>query len=353
MKFRFVTKGDILSMDNRKDIFVFGAGNLGSMTAKFLILNGANFKGYCLDDIYYKIQNKSSGGYISISELSKRSENTYELFYALGSVNRMKRLMHETWRKEVLIIWDPWITLERDRLCLDQYADELLAVRDLWEDDLSRKTQDGFIKALKTGDGCEDIKNFQPDTYFNDLTTYLQFMDGGFVDCGAYDGDSIGKYLNFVGDRKQTIWAFEPDMDNYYNLKNNFGGKEYVKCIPKGVWDSETRLHFLSGNGEASSVNVGGEVFIDVTTIDKVVKTEKVACIKMDVEGSELNALRGAAKVICRDYPMLLISAYHKVNDLITLPQYIRSIDIKRKYKFYLRHHACTRPELVVYGIPD
>ena len=73
---------------------------------------------------------------------------------------------------------------------------------------------------------------------------------------------------------------------------------------------------------------------------------------KNDIEGSELAALRGAKKTIQRDYPMLLISAYHKIDDLITLPQYIKSIDKENRYKLYLRHHALTRPELVLYAIP-
>ena len=46
-------------------------------------------------------------------------------------------------------------------------------------------------------------------------------------------------------------------------------------------------------------------------------------------------------------------SAYHKQEDLITLPQFIASCKNENfKYDVFLRHHGCTVPELVLYGIP-
>lgn len=352
MKLKFITRTDILNMDKNKDVFVFGAGSFGRETAKFLKMNGINFQGYCIDDAYYK-KNKFSGGVISVSELSKRSEDMYELFYAVGNVDRLKCFLGETWREQAFVIWDPWITFEKDKDHIGVLADEFEKTLELWSDELSCRTQKGFLQALRTGVGYEDMENLQPGTYFNDLTEGLKFMEGGFVDCGAYDGDSVREYLLFAGNKKQKIWAFEPDMDNFKKLREYFSDDENVQCIPKGVWNSETRLHFSSDSEETSAIDENGEDYVDVTTIDGIVGNEKVACIKMDIEGSELNALKGAANVICRDYPMLLISAYHRVDDLITLPQYIRSIDVKGRYKFYLRHHACTRPELVFYAIPN
>ena len=288
---------------------------------------------------------------ISVSELSQRPEDTYELFYAVGNVDRLREFLGETWREQTLVIWDPF-NFEDDKECIGILADEFEKTLELWSDELSCRTQKGFLQALRTGVGYEDMENLQPGTYFNDLTEGLKFIEGGFVDCGAYDGDSVREYLLFAGNKKQKIWAFEPDMDNFKKLREYFSDDENVQCIPKGVWNSETRLHFSSDSEETSAIDENGEDYVDVTTIDGIVGNEKVACIKMDIEGSELNALKGAANVICRDYPMLLISAYHRVDDLITLPQYIRSIDAKERYKFYLRHHACTRPELVFYAIP-
>lgn len=90
-----------------------------------------------------------------------------------------------------------------------------------------------------------------------------------------------------------------------------------------------------------------------MTTIDKAVGSEKTAFIKMDIEGSELEALKGGRKVIERDMPVLAVSAYHRQEDLITLIPYISSLrNDKYKYEIYLRHHAATQTELVVYAVP-
>ena len=94
-------------------------------------------------------------------------------------------------------------------------------------------------------------------------------------------------------------------------------------------------------------------LFRSVTTIDRAVGEEKVAFIKMDVEGAELEALKGAEGVIARDMPVLAISAYHRQEDLITLLPYISSLhNQKEHYELYLRHHGVVQAELVLYAIP-
>ncbi len=95
-----------------------------------------------------------------------------------------------------------------------------------------------------------------------------------------------------------------------------------------------------------------GNVYIAVDTIDNLVEDENVNFIKMDIEGSELKALQGAAKTIKKNKPTLTICVYHKPEDLITIPQYIRSLN--NSYKFYLRMHGAVVPqELVLYAIPE
>ena len=76
---------------------------------------------------------------------------------------------------------------------------------------------------------------------------------------------------------------------------------------------------------------------------------EKVSFIKMDIEGAELPALNGAEKIIQRHKPKLAVCVYHKREDLITIPQYIKSI--VPEYKFYLRVHFPYASELVLYGV--
>ena len=67
----------------------------------------------------------------------------------------------------------------------------------------------------------------------------------------------------------------------------------------------------------------------------------RVDYIKLDIEGSELEALHGAAKSITRWKPKMAICVYHKPEDLWTLATYIKSL--RGDYEFQFRHHPCDR----------
>ena len=71
----------------------------------------------------------------------------------------------------------------------------------------------------------------------------------------------------------------------------------------------------------------------------------------MDIEGAELSALHGAEKTIKRDKPVLAICVYHKREDLIAIPQYIK--ELVPEYKLYLRAHFPYASELVLYAISE
>ena len=70
-----------------------------------------------------------------------------------------------------------------------------------------------------------------------------------------------------------------------------------VKIIDKGSW-CEDAILFFNSNGSGSFVSEQGEECIQVTSIDAVVKNDKVTFIKMDIEGSELEALHSPENIL-------------------------------------------------------
>lgn len=88
-----------------------------------------------------------------------------------------------------------------------------------------------------------------------------------------------------------------------------------------------------------------------VTSIDDYflnAKYDKVDFIKMDIEGAELNALMGAKQILQRDKPNLAICIYHNCIDFITIPEFLRKLDLG--YKFYTGHHRPWYAETVIYA---
>ena len=77
---------------------------------------------------------------------------------------------------------------------------------------------------------------------------------------------------------------------------------------------------------------------------------ERADFIKMDIEGAELYALKGARNTIETYHPILAICVYHRREDLITIPEYIRTL--YEGYKFYIRAYSLYSTELVLYAVP-
>lgn len=245
------------------------------------------------------------------------------------------------------MIWDMGFWKDKDYLT--DHKQEFNGVRELLCDEYSKKVFDAYLEAQE-GKADEDILYSTEGTYFNGLT--MKKRKGAFLDCGSYDGQSAIDYMEFINE-ECLVYAFEPDKDNYDKLVKRMENRTNVICLNKGCYSSEKTLSFTSNGDMSSSLQESGNATVEVIDIDKVVGDEKVAFIKMDIEGAELEALKGARKVIERDMPILAISAYHRQEDLITLIPYISNLYNKsEKYNLYLRHHGVVATELVIYAIP-
>jgi hypothetical protein len=89
--------------------------------------------------------------------------------------------------------------------------------------------------------------------------------------------------------------------------------------------------------------------FIEVDTVDNIAAGKPVSYIKLDVEGAELEALKGAEQTIKTFKPILGISIYHKQRDLIDIPMYLKVI--VPEYKFYFRVHKKLAIDTVLYAV--
>ena len=124
------------------------------------------------------------------------------------------------------------------------------------------------------------------------------------------------------------------------------GGKNSV--IRKGLWDKEDVLCFKAYSNGSSRLEKKGEIKIPVGSLDDMIRDERVTFIKMDIEGSELEALKGAKNTIRNHHPRLAICIYHKPIDVIEIPAYI--LELVPEYKFYVRHYDSSLEETVLYA---
>jgi FkbM family methyltransferase len=182
------------------------------------------------------------------------------------------------------------------------------------------------------------------------------------IDAGACWGDTSLYFAHEVGDAGQVL-AFEFIPSNLRVLRRNLQANpclaRRVMLVPQPLWDrADLDLYYVDwGPGSRVSFDKLREDFADTkcqtTTIDDVVRAygiPRVDYIKMDIEGAELDALRGAAATIRRFHPKLAISLYHRIEDFETIPEFLESLHLP--YRYYLEHHTTYENETVLFAVP-
>lgn len=158
--------------------------------------------------------------------------------------------------------------------------------------------------------------------------------DDVVIDCGAHIGGFTRLALQ-AGAR--LVVAVEPEPANLRAFRRNFDQElksSRVMLIPKGVWETAGKLSLhLSTTGDSHSVIFAqkgpGDEVIEVTTLDLLageLGLDRIDFIKMDIEGSEANALRGARQVLERWKPRMAVSSYHVRGDPAALSALVWSM---------------------------
>lgn len=176
-----------------------------------------------------------------------------------------------------------------------------------------------------------------------------------FIDCGAYDGDTLRTFLQYYGENSLNKYtAFELDQVNYTRLCEN------CSCLPpsvqnklclKNIGISNCRESLAySQNDYGSVIEREGNYLAEIDTLDHCIPSdEKVTYVKMDIEGSEVDALNGAHETLRRCQPTLAVCVYHKFSHLWEIPLLIHKI--LPEHRIYLRHHSTLVCDTVCYAV--
>jgi len=175
------------------------------------------------------------------------------------------------------------------------------------------------------------------------------------IDAGGCWGDTA-LYFCSKGAGKVFVYEFIPSNIIIFNqnVSLNPQYQERIKLIDKAVWETSGIELSFNDRGPGSQVAEAGRYQGNTQTlsIDNLVANEKIGrvdFIKMDIEGAEFPALKGAANTIREHKPKLAIAVYHKPDDLIKIPAYILSLN--PDYLFYLDYFTIIAEEIVLYAI--
>jgi FkbM family methyltransferase len=168
-----------------------------------------------------------------------------------------------------------------------------------------------------------------------------------FVDAGGYTGDTLQVFLEKTENNFKKYYLFEPDEDLMKIACRQSDDKRII-YESYGLFSENGVLKFDKTGDMGGAITNRGSSSIRVCTLDSKVM-EKITFFKLDIEGAELNALKGAERQIVESKPTIAVSVYHKPNDLISISEYI--LQKVSGYKLYLYCYLNSIYEIILYAI--
>lgn len=181
------------------------------------------------------------------------------------------------------------------------------------------------------------------------------------IDGGGCWGDTALFFAHEVGERGK-VFSFEFMPANIEipqrNVNLNPGLKNRIQEVPKALWRTSGEKLAYQAFGPATTLMSGDQLNrittlpeVETISIDDFVREERlphVDFVKMDIEGAELDALRGAEQTVRAFRPNLAIAIYHRDADFVDIPRYLRNLDLG--YRFYLDHFTIYGEETVLFA---
>lgn len=175
----------------------------------------------------------------------------------------------------------------------------------------------------------QKIRNFSEKHYFNEdyfSEMCLKNEKITIFDIGAYIGDSWANFAFLFGNNLKKIYAFESNKIYFDRAKKRaakFRYKNVIECLNITLDNEKNKLDDIH-------LKISGRLFM-----------------KLDVEGAEMEILKGATEMIKKYKPNLAICVYHYIDDVWKIPEYLKSL--VPEYKFVLRGGA----HMVCYGVAE
>lgn len=351
----------IATFNNESELILFGAGLGGMKTYNFIenkIVGGKKKVKYFLDNNSTKWNTEFMSSIVYAPAKLIEDYNNQLIIISCGEGDVIKKQLIEMGIKEErIIIPDIGVVelSEHESEYIWKNVNELSAVYEMLEDDKSKKVFENILNYRVSHD-ISLIKPIAdaPESQYFDIDIISSLSNEVFLDCGSYIGDTLEEFVKISKGKYKKVICCEADKTNF-EILNDFINNNKIRdvlSINKGVWNEQGIMYFNNIGSGSGTIDASGEIEIVVDKIDTILKEEKVTFIKMDIEGSEYEALIGAIKTISKYTPKLAISVYHKKEDFIRIPLLIKSIN--PNYKLFFRHYReLSVQETICYAIPE
>lgn len=337
---------DELKGKNRP-LVLYGTGDAAEKILKQLDIRGIRVSGIFASDGF--VRDRSFAGFkvLSYAE-AKEKFGPMTVLLCFGShrpdvIETIKRVAAEQdfYAPDLPVAGDGLF----DRAFYEAHREDLAWVRERLADEQSRLVLDKVIEYKLTGriDPLLECETPEEDNWKLLKTSFESRSSmeeaASFLDLGAYTGDTVELFLKVFDGRYSDIIAVEPESRNFRKLSENTAGLEKARLVNAAAGDRCGEIPFTHGAGRGGAAGKGKVRPVSLETVDHLLSGRSIDIIKMDLEGAEGQAILGAEETIKRSRPAMLISAYHRTEDLFALPGQV--LGMAPDYRIYLRKDPC------------
>lgn len=322
--------------ETEKPILIYGTGNgadkildelerldisVSGVFASDGFVRNRTFRGFPV--MGYTQAKENFGDFLTLISFGSQRQEVIENFIKISKET-------ETYSVDVPVYGDN--IFNRD--FYNTHKTEIEQVKKLLSDEKSKSVYENIINFKLTGDinfllSCETPRE----------EAYKNILDLGddeiYMDLGAFNGDTVLEFLGNVSSYRE-IYAAEPDTKNFTKLLNNTQHLGNTQCMNVCISDFCGEVTFSKHGGRNGKTDKNGNI-IKCVTVDSILGNNDVSYIKFDVEGLEKEAIDGAKETIKRCKPKMLVSCYHRSEDIFAIP--LQILSIRDDYKVFIRHN--------------
>ncbi len=330
--------------ESTKPIVMYGMGNGADKILAVFSKKGIEVSDFFASDGFVRHQIFHGKTVMSYAEICERYDD-FIVVVSFGS--QLPEVLSNIYRlDEERELYIPDVPVVNDGELFDidffeRHRDELDEACEMLADELSKQTFCDVIMYRLTGQ-LEYLRRHTvtPDEVFSQILDAENYRFT--ADLGAYNGDSIRELAKF-SPKLSCVTAFEPDARTFKKLTAFAENTPYnIEAHNLAAWNEDAVLEFTAG-GNRNSTLIGSDAVktgakiktVNAARLDSVFLGE-CDYIKYDVEGAEYEAILGSRETILREKPQLLVSLYHRSEDIYRLPLLVKALGYS---KLYLRRY--------------
>lgn len=352
-----------------KPLILYGAGNLGKMAKEYFSVIGIPV--CCVvdhnPDAYNEDPDWADIDIFSTKEITheKKEKSLLAICIVTESFSKVvSPLIEDGWEDivpfydiaEAYVSYHPlsngWHTGKLD----DEDLINIKSIMSNWHDSTSLAHYIQFLawRALREEWLFEASPVTVNDRYFIPEIIKLLHKSEVFVDVGAHHGEVLRKFCELTNGNFTSIHAFEPDCNNFSELKHSIssdvllnGSNVFVYDSPLGGINEDCLFH--EGLDYVSQRSPSGRKIVRLKLLDEM--SIPGSFLKIHVEGWEGDVLKGGYEMIKQFRPILTVTSYHTREGLWRLPK--QMMETLTDYVYYFRIHSWHGTGAVIYAVPS